>query len=224
MLEQVAPGWRLRVLAYRDAARARHRDDPEALAAYDVVLCTYGCLLWDSALKGTPRGLFRSRPWLRAGHWMGFVHGSGQPAQGAVRPVRFCSLAAQGCARVWSAHPRMSCMVQVTLRSVITAGWDTKRGFRVPETLHGCAGLQRVTAEHLCTGQNYIHVSHPPTCARLSASCGAAVCRGGASSWTRRSRSARTTRWARRRARCCRSGRLAPMEIDLCPYPIFAVW
>lgn len=78
MLEQVAPDWRLRVLAYRDAVRARHRDDPEALAAYDVVLCTYGCLLWDSALKGTPRGLFRSRPWLHAGQGKDFVYGSGQ--------------------------------------------------------------------------------------------------------------------------------------------------
>lgn len=56
---QVAPDWRLRVLAYRDAVRMRHRDDAEALAGYDVVLCTYGCLVHDSPLKGEPRGIFK---------------------------------------------------------------------------------------------------------------------------------------------------------------------
>ncbi|KAK9827260.1 hypothetical protein WJX81_004258 [Elliptochloris bilobata] len=56
--DKVAPEWRLHVLAYRDAVRARHRNEPETLAGYDVVLCTYGCLVWDSPLKGEPRGLF----------------------------------------------------------------------------------------------------------------------------------------------------------------------
>ncbi len=60
---QVAPEWRLRVLAYRDSARQRHREDPEALAAYDVVLCSYGVVVNDSPLKGAPRGPFRrARP------------------------------------------------------------------------------------------------------------------------------------------------------------------
>ena len=55
----MAPEWRLRVLAYRDAVRMRHRDNAEALAGYDVVLCTYGCLVHDSPLKGEPRGIFK---------------------------------------------------------------------------------------------------------------------------------------------------------------------
>lgn len=55
----MAPEWRLRVLAYRDSARQRHREDPEALAAYDIVLCSYGVVVNDSPLKGAPRGPFR---------------------------------------------------------------------------------------------------------------------------------------------------------------------
>ena len=51
--------WRLRVLAYRDAVRMRHRDDAEALAGNDVVLCTYNCLVHDSPLKGEPRAIFK---------------------------------------------------------------------------------------------------------------------------------------------------------------------
>ena len=62
---QVAPEWRLRVLAYWDAVRMRHRDDAEALAGYDVVLCTYGCLVHDSPLKGEPRGIFKCARGLR---------------------------------------------------------------------------------------------------------------------------------------------------------------
>ena len=52
----------MRVLAYRDTVRMRHRDDAEALAGYDVVLCTYGCLVHDSPLKGAPRGEDKGAP------------------------------------------------------------------------------------------------------------------------------------------------------------------
>ena len=152
----MAPAWRLRVLAYRDSVRARHRDNPEALAAYDVVLCTYGCLVQDSPLKGTPRGLFRPVPLLHAGVLKGFQ--AGFRTESISTPCGLfssASLAAQGCAQgVWGLHCATSCMVQ-DIAQLLIAGCDTLRGIRVPNTLHGCAGLLRFTAEHLPTEQSY---------------------------------------------------------------------
>jgi hypothetical protein len=39
----------LKVLLYADSARQKHQD-PESLAAYDVVLASYPCILYDSSI------------------------------------------------------------------------------------------------------------------------------------------------------------------------------